>query len=618
MTYIPGSIYKRKTSDPFFTTTPFQVAKEEAKPSFWSKAKADIMGTSPSGVGAAIGQQVAGSLAGWGSAYEWAGTKFGWSGVEKAKSFSEKMDVWKRGNTREDQTTIEKYIGAGAGMGLYYVPGLGSMSAAGFVLKNSPKLAKLAGGSTMALLESGSEAGSVYDELKKMGRSEEEADDRAGKVFWTNVALGTITNRLGIFGDSEKMLKKMASSAIAEGAQEYGQAVISNVATDKKWDEGAFEAGKMGFVLGGVFGSVNITTDTKGAVKKNIEDKLNISPEKATKFVNEIQTLQKEERKPAIFRDIKDGTSKNILNLLHKEPTTKIEDIVKPADRAAQIMRGEVKIKEAKIAIKEKVIEKEIVEKPIEDLISHEGAPDKAKVLMNVEMIETGKTIEPILVAKEGKKFGIVDGQHRYEAYKQLGYDTVPTVEEVKIKPKPIKPVVGIGEARVRGLAKGVEAKAIESKIIDEFSDLPVYKKVSIADQANKATELLEKDPEKAKQVAMGTKSAPKGLLPESVFIAVENKAIEENDVNTLRDLATISGLTTEATTMGQRIRTLAERYKESPIDAIRDVVAAREDAFEGNVEVEKTKVTNEIKKEIKKAIPTKESWTNFINEIKC
>jgi hypothetical protein len=63
--------------------------------------------------------------------------------------------------------------------------------------------------------------------------------------------------------------------------------------------------------------------------------------------------------------------------------------------------------------------------------------------------------------------------------------------------------------------------------------------------------------------------------LPESVFVAVEQKAIAEGDVNTLRELAT-GKLTSEATTMGQRIRALGEREPDSPVKAIQDVVSAR------------------------------------------
>lgn len=65
---------------------------------------------------------------------------------------------------------------------------------------------------------------------------------------------------------------------------------------------------------------------------------------------------------------------------------------------------------------------------PIENLISHEGAPDTAQVEKYKQMIQSGKPIEPLKIISEGQgKFGVDDGKHRLEAYKQLGYTQVPT-----------------------------------------------------------------------------------------------------------------------------------------------------------------------------------------------
>lgn len=61
-----------------------------------------------------------------------------------------------------------------------------------------------------------------------------------------------------------------------------------------------------------------------------------------------------------------------------------------------------------------------------EQLISHEGAPDQAKVAEYKKMIDEGKPIKPLKVMPEGNKFGIEDGKHRFEAYKQAGVKDVP------------------------------------------------------------------------------------------------------------------------------------------------------------------------------------------------
>ena len=117
----------------------------------------------------------------------------------------------------------------------------------------------------------------------------------------------------------------------------------------------------------------------------------------------------------------------------------------------------------------------------------------------------------------------------------------------------------------------------------------------------------------------MGRKAPPTGILPESVFVAVEKRALAEGDVETLRQLATQSRLTTEATTMGQRIRTLGERDPTSPVAAIQEVQKAREEASKDrNVEADKAEAVETAKAELKKAAPKANAWGNFLNSIKC
>jgi len=183
--------------------------------------------------------------------------------------------------------------------------------------------------------------------------------------------------------------------------------------------------------------------------------------------------------------------------------------------------------------------------------------------------------------------------------------------------------VTGTGETKTRTLAKGVEEKAIENKLTKGLGDLPEYQTVNMKEQAAKAQDLLTKDYEKSKRIAMGEELPPADIIPESVFVAVENKAINEADVATLKDLATASGLTAEATTMGQRIRTLAERNPESPVTAIKEVSEARTQMAQKRLKTKETKILQKaemasIKEHIKKVAPTKETWTDFIKGLQC
>src|SRR5262249_49321257 len=107
-------------------------------------------------------------------------------------------------------------------------------------------------------------------------------------------------------------------------------------------------------------------------------------------------------------------------------------------------------------------------------------------------------------------------------------------------------------ETKESKLARGVEAKAVQANLTKSFEGLSEYGTVKVADQAERAVKLLTDNPESARRIAMGEEQPPAGLLPESVFTAVENRALKEGDVDTLRDLATSSSRPVEASTMGQ------------------------------------------------------------------
>lgn len=187
--------------------------------------------------------------------------------------------------------------------------------------------------------------------------------------------------------------------------------------------------------------------------------------------------------------------------------------------------------------------------------------------------------------------------------------------------PPPIEAAVAAAsqpETKPSRLAQGVEAKAIEKNLTEGFKDLPEYKTVNVKDQAQKATALLDSDPELAKRIATG-QEMPKGdLLPESVFTAVENRALANGDVQTIEDLARGSR-SVEASGMGQRIRMLGERNPYSPVKAIADIEKVRS-ARVPKAKVAKTvdKIRTEVQIEMKKSAPKADAWQKFLADIVC
>lgn len=169
-------------------------------------------------------------------------------------------------------------------------------------------------------------------------------------------------------------------------------------------------------------------------------------------------------------------------------------------------------------------------------------------------------------------------------------------------------------------LAQGVEDNAVRKGLTQGFEGKPEYAKVNIPQQTKAATDLIKTDPERAIRIAMGHEKPPEGLLPESVFIAVEHTAAKTGNVDLLRRLATESKLTSEATGMGQRIRMLGERENHSPVAAIKKVQEARTAAFEKRTGKSAPKAISDEIKAIRaaKPRPTKLTWNTFVESIKC
>jgi hypothetical protein len=255
------------------------------------------------------------------------------------------------------------------------------------------------------------------------------------------------------------------------------------------------------------------------------------------------------------------------------------------------------------------------------------GAPGQERITPVIaEASSEAAPFEPASVTGEQKlgATGREGGAEQTAASTQEGVQPSTGGEGVKsgqARYGNLRAVEGTGELKPRGLAENVEAKAIEDGLTSQFADLPEYRQLSMADQAAHAQRLMDEDYETAKAIAMGDRQPPKGLLPESVYVAIERRALAEGDVDTIQQLATRSRLTTSATTMGQRIRTLGERDKASPVGMIQEVQAAREADLvkrSGDLKAAKKATVDEIRAEVKKAASKPDAWADFIQSIKC
>lgn len=188
--------------------------------------------------------------------------------------------------------------------------------------------------------------------------------------------------------------------------------------------------------------------------------------------------------------------------------------------------------------------------------------------------------------------------------------------EKVATLPKGKLPT-GKGETKVSRLearVQGVLNKATPDLI--EKLGLPTYQQLNKAETIKKATNFVRKSPEDALRVLTGEIEPPKGVLRNSVYVAMQNFA--SGDVNLARRIASL-----ESTRLGQELSILTEIDKNSPVSKMTEIIRIREKRAE---RLKKGKSTNEIidgfkkdmRKVIKKAEPKKYSWEAFLEEIKC
>lgn len=265
--------------------------------------------------------------------------------------------------------------------------------------------------------------------------------------------------------------------------------------------------------------------------------------------------------------------------------------------------------------------------KPGADFLHKQGKTDSLKIAQG-----NNRSVLSVEMPKES--FNKLDGGVTKSALRSAGLDTEnPKVlangnllferpgasASVNTKAEPLKPI-GEGATKTPKLASSVAQKAVDKKLTDSLGDLPEYKSVNMADQAKKSTELLATDEARAIRIASGKEAPPGDILPEAVFTAVENKALQDGNVELLRQLAT-STRATEATAMGQRIAALAQRDPDSVVSAIRKVADARAKAFEGKLKGTTTeKAVTATASEIKSAVrtPTKMDWNSFVESLRC
>ena len=190
-----------------------------------------------------------------------------------------------------------------------------------------------------------------------------------------------------------------------------------------------------------------------------------------------------------------------------------------------------------------------------------------------------------------------------------------------RIKPKEIVtprsqlPATTVGKEKISKLEarmKGVIGKATPEQI--EQLGLTTYNQLNKQENIASAAKYVLENREEALRVLKGEVEAPKGILRNSIFVAMDNLA--QGDTELAMKLASL-----QSTRLGQEISVLSEINKDSPVKAMYEIIKVREEAFKKRfgtrtVKEMKARVVKDIQAKVKK--PDKYDWNNFISSLEC
>jgi hypothetical protein len=179
---------------------------------------------------------------------------------------------------------------------------------------------------------------------------------------------------------------------------------------------------------------------------------------------------------------------------------------------------------------------------------------------------------------------------------------------------------VGTGKEKVSSLEARIKEK-LNAVSPEDRAGLSTYNEVSKSENIKAAAKFVAKDPEAAMAVLRGDKVAPKGLLYNSISIALE----EHIKNNPTLDIAQQADLnlrlaSLRSTRAGQEISVLTERDPNSPVKYMTDLTNAKVEALGGREKL-KTLQNQELggaTRAIRSNNLVKTDWNSFVESIRC
>jgi len=245
----------------------------------------------------------------------------------------------------------------------------------------------------------------------------------------------------------------------------------------------------------------------------------------------------------------------------------------------------------------------DIATKKIGELTTKYGAKDAQTIVTKAQELATERQAEIAKTNEVSKPANL-----SYEAFKTEVPQ--PTTSPEVVKGGQASMGVETGEQVTNTRAQTLEQAAVAKKLTEGLGDLPTHSKIDMTEQANSALDFVEKNKDQALKIAKGEDLSPGHILPESVYTALEIKAMKEGDVKTILELSK-STIPTEA---GQRLKALDSNDPNSPVKILRDIQGERQ----AKAVKERPKVVDQINTEIRKSASKRVTWEEFIKEVRC
>lgn len=332
------------------------------------------------------------------------------------QKISSDIKKWADETAPINQTYSEKLAGATGSMGVFTLMTLAS------------------GGNTLVpvIIESVGEAGSVYSQLRSEGKSIDESGKRADLTLGANLVLNKVLNMFeGI--DKKKSIKLILKSMGQEGVQEGTQQTISNLATNRKWDEGVLESAIIGSISAGattvVYPSAESMKNPVELEPQEIKDKILTNKKISnTKDGKELlkRAIEADDSGKKLLASINEdgsisigvGTAEVQAPAKESPELKKLEDIAKQFTSAKDFATSEGTSEDKQIGVidSNRIIARDAVDKTTESYKSL------------YEDIKLNGVQEPIIVqVKEDGTIETTDGSHRVIIAQELGQN-VPII----------------------------------------------------------------------------------------------------------------------------------------------------------------------------------------------